>query len=171
MLFRLQNRTLGSIGRLFARSSLRIPPNSPRAPSRFRRGCRRRPPTASPVVPERRRLRSPRPPRSPASGACRAADRRRREPSRHLRCEIPIGNTVPTVPLGTDERDHERMDLDSVADALYALAPEEFTAARDEAANKADPTLKKAIKALRKPTVAAHAVNRLVRDQPDDVDG
>ena len=62
------------------------------------------------------------------------------------------------------------MDLDSVADALYALAPEEFTAARDEEAKRADPELKKAIKALRKPTVAAHVVNQLVREQPDDID-
>src|SRR4051812_16722488 len=144
---------------------------SPRAPSRFRPGCRPRLRTTSRVVPGRRRLRSPRPPWSPRCGAMRAADRRRREPSRHLRCEIPVGNTVPTVHLGTDERDHERMDLDSAAEDLYGLPPEEFTAARDEVAKQApEPALKKAIKSLRKPTVSAHAVNQLVRDHPDEID-
>jgi hypothetical protein len=64
------------------------------------------------------------------------------------------------------------MDLDSVADALYALPPEEFTAARDAAAKKStDPQLTKAIKSLRKPTVSAHVVNQLVREHADDVDG
>jgi hypothetical protein len=64
------------------------------------------------------------------------------------------------------------MDLDSVADQLYALPPEEFTAARDGIAKKStDPTLTKAIKSLRKPTVSAHVVNQLVRDHPEDIDG
>lgn len=45
---------------------------------------------------------------------------------------------------------------------LYALPPEEFTAARDAAA-KAD----KSLKALRRPSVAAWVVNSLVREQPD----
>jgi hypothetical protein len=63
------------------------------------------------------------------------------------------------------------MDLDSVADALYALPPDEFTAARDDEAKRADPQLKQAIKSLRKPTASAHIVNLLVRDRPDDVDG
>src|SRR6185312_4710753 len=81
------------------------------------------------------------------------------------------GNTVPTVPFGTDERDHERMDLDSVAEDLYGLPPDEFTAARDDAVKQAtDPALRKAIKALRKPTVSAHAVNQLVRERPGDID-
>ena len=63
------------------------------------------------------------------------------------------------------------MDLDSVAEDLYGLPPDEFTAARDEAVKQAtDPALKKAIKALRKPTVSAHAVNQLVRDHPEDMD-
>ncbi|MDQ1705855.1 MAG: hypothetical protein QOF18_2221 [Frankiaceae bacterium] len=65
----------------------------------------------------------------------------------------------------------EQVDVDAVAEELYGLSPEEFTAARDEAANAApDPAAKKAIKALRKPTVAAHEVNRLVRDQPAEID-
>lgn len=44
---------------------------------------------------------------------------------------------------------------------LYALAPEEFTAARDEAARQ-----DKSLKALRKPSVAAWVVNTLVRREP-----
>ena len=55
--------------------------------------------------------------------------------------------------------------LADLADRLYALPPEEFTAARDEAA-KADRELGKQIKALRKPTVSAHLVNSLVRTEP-----
>ena len=63
------------------------------------------------------------------------------------------------------------MDLDSVADELYALPPEDFTAARDAAAKQAlDPALTKAIKTLRRPTAAAHAVNRIARDDPDSID-
>lgn len=60
------------------------------------------------------------------------------------------------------------MDLKSVADELYGLPPKEFTAARNAAAKQAgDRDLAKAIADLRKPTVAAWAVNRLVRDAPE----
>jgi hypothetical protein len=64
--------------------------------------------------------------------------------------------------------------IDDVADRLYGLPPEEFTHARDEAARalksegRADDAAE--VKALRKPTAAAAAVNRLVRDHRDDVD-
>jgi len=55
------------------------------------------------------------------------------------------------------------------ADELYALAPEDFTAARDLAAKQAkaggDPELAKQLKALRKPSVAAWLVNRLASQQ------
>jgi hypothetical protein len=58
-----------------------------------------------------------------------------------------------------------------VAEDLYGLSPEDFTAARDAMAAQApDPGTRKAIKALRKPTLAAHEVNRLVRDRPGDLD-
>lgn len=56
-----------------------------------------------------------------------------------------------------------------MADVLYALAPEEFTAARAAAA-KADKAAAKDIKALRKPTVGAWLVNTLVRHEPDLLD-
>ena len=62
------------------------------------------------------------------------------------------------------------MDVDEIADRLYALPPEEFTAARDQEAKQADSAyLRKAITSLRKPTAAAHAVNRLVRHRTADM--
>jgi DNA repair exonuclease SbcCD ATPase subunit len=45
---------------------------------------------------------------------------------------------------------------------LYALPPEDFTAARDAAAKE-----DKSLKALRKPSVSAWVVNTLTREQPD----
>ena len=68
--------------------------------------------------------------------------------------------------LGNDVR----VSIEEVADRLYALEPEEFTAARDEAAKKADGDDRKTIKSLRKPTVAAYVVNMLTRVNRDDVE-
>jgi hypothetical protein len=63
------------------------------------------------------------------------------------------------------------MDLKLVADELYGLPPKEFTAARNAAAKQADDKdLAKAIADLRRPTVGAWAVNRLVRDAPDGLE-
>ncbi|MGI5504893.1 hypothetical protein [Lentzea sp. CA-135723] len=60
------------------------------------------------------------------------------------------------------------MDLKPVADELYGLPPKEFTAARNAAAKQTDDKdLAKAISDLRKPTVGAWAVNKLVRDAPE----
>ncbi|SEH00614.1 hypothetical protein SAMN05444920_11745 [Nonomuraea solani] len=63
------------------------------------------------------------------------------------------------------------MDLDEVADRLYALPPSEFTAAREAEARAAkdagDVRLSRDIAKLRRPTVSAWAVNRLARDHPD----
>ena len=56
------------------------------------------------------------------------------------------------------------------ADELYALPPEEFTAARDAAAKAAkvgDPDRAKELKALRKPTVSAWLVNLLAAHEAD----
>ncbi|MFB7894018.1 transposase [Microbacterium sp. NPDC056044] len=54
--------------------------------------------------------------------------------------------------------------LDAIAAELYALPPAEFTAARNARAGLAAPELAKRLKALRKPTVSAWAVNLLARD-------
>lgn len=60
------------------------------------------------------------------------------------------------------------MDLDEIADRLYALAPAEFTAAREAEARAAkeagDAPLSRAVAKLRKPTVSAWAVNQAVRN-------
>ncbi|MFE5407448.1 transposase [Microbacterium sp. NPDC056569] len=54
--------------------------------------------------------------------------------------------------------------LDALAAELYAVPPAEFTAARNARAGLAAPALAKRLKALRKPTVSAWAVNLLARD-------
>jgi hypothetical protein len=66
------------------------------------------------------------------------------------------------------------VSVDEIADRLYALPPEEFTRAR----NQAERELRKAgkreqadrVKALRKPTAAAAATNRLVREHRPEID-
>ncbi|MFD7100554.1 hypothetical protein [Streptomyces xanthophaeus] len=64
------------------------------------------------------------------------------------------------------------MDVEEVIDALYALTPAQFTAARDEAAAGAkragDPAAAKRIAALRRPTRAAWTSNLLVRANPEE---
>ncbi|MCQ8187526.1 hypothetical protein [Streptomyces rugosispiralis] len=66
------------------------------------------------------------------------------------------------------------MDLDAVADELYALPPADFTAARDERAKDArtagDRELAERIRRLRRPTHAAWASNLLVRRQPAEAE-
>ncbi|PNG21421.1 hypothetical protein C1J00_14995, partial [Streptomyces cahuitamycinicus] len=66
------------------------------------------------------------------------------------------------------------MDYDSVADELYALRPEEFTAARASAVASArtagDRELADRIGALRKPSLAAWVSNLLVRSSPGEVE-
>ena len=67
------------------------------------------------------------------------------------------------------------MDADEVADELYALPPEQFTAARNDRAKEAkaagDRETAARIAALRKPTVLAWLVNVLVRELPDEIGG
>lgn len=65
------------------------------------------------------------------------------------------------------------MDLESVAEELYTLALAEFVAVRNtrskEARAEGNRELAAAIQALRKPAVAAWAVNQLTREHADDV--
>lgn len=56
-----------------------------------------------------------------------------------------------------------------VAVELYGLTPDEFTAARNQLAKKAGGANGAAIRALRKPTLAAWLANLLVRTDPDGV--
>ncbi len=63
--------------------------------------------------------------------------------------------------------------LDAAANELYGLPPEEFTAARDRAARalrRDDLELAAAVRALRRPAVAAWAVNALVRSAPAELE-
>jgi len=64
-------------------------------------------------------------------------------------------------------------DLDNAAGELYALSPGEFTAARDERAAAAraagDRELAQAVGELRRPVVSAWLVNRLAREDRDQI--
>jgi hypothetical protein len=65
------------------------------------------------------------------------------------------------------------VDFDTVADELYALTPEEFTAARTarekEARAHGDRELAERIHALAKPSVVAWLANQLVRERADEI--
>jgi uncharacterized coiled-coil protein SlyX len=68
-----------------------------------------------------------------------------------------------------------QVDLDEVADELYAVPPEEFialrTAREDEARAGGDKVLAKAIGALPKPSTAAWVSNLLVRARRPEIEG
>jgi hypothetical protein len=63
------------------------------------------------------------------------------------------------------------MDVEAGVERLYGLAPEEFVAARDELARQlrkdGDATAAKRVAGLRRPTVAAWAVNQAARRRPE----
>lgn len=65
------------------------------------------------------------------------------------------------------------MDVSSASDELYGLVPEQFTARRAELADQAraagDAKARAEILAMRKPTMAAWAVNLVVREDEDTV--
>ena len=67
------------------------------------------------------------------------------------------------------------VDLDEVADELYAVLPEEFVAVRgqrqDDARAAGDRTLAREIGGLPKPTAAAWVCNLLVREQRAEIEG
>jgi hypothetical protein len=67
------------------------------------------------------------------------------------------------------------VDLDDVADELYAVPPEEFVATRsarvDDARAAGDRALAKAVGALPKPSTAAWVVNVLVRAHGEEIEG
>ncbi|MFE9769458.1 hypothetical protein ACFYPC_33900 [Streptomyces sp. NPDC005808] len=66
------------------------------------------------------------------------------------------------------------MDLDAVADELYGIRPEDFTATRDTRAAAArsagDRALAEKIRTLRRPSLSAWAANLLVRERPDETE-
>jgi hypothetical protein len=65
------------------------------------------------------------------------------------------------------------VELTSVAEELYGLSPQEFTAARDarvsEARQAGDKALAVSLKQMRKPSVGAWMANMLVRERPADI--
>jgi len=69
---------------------------------------------------------------------------------------------VPRSDESSDEQ--SAAQLDAIAAELYALPPEEFTEARNARAAASDRALAARLKALRKPTAAAWAVDLLARD-------
>lgn len=76
-----------------------------------------------------------------------------------------LGQSALRRPTGQTGGIAETPEIDDIADELYALPPAEFVTARAEHASRSgDKALAKAIGALRKPTVAAWAVNRLARE-------
>ncbi|MGY1810798.1 hypothetical protein ACI8AF_25815 [Blastococcus sp. SYSU D00669] len=66
------------------------------------------------------------------------------------------------------------MDFDEVADELYGIPPEEFTATRrareEEARAEGDRVLAKSVSQLPKPSLAAWATNVLVRHHRDEIE-
>jgi hypothetical protein len=74
-----------------------------------------------------------------------------------------------------DDSGEAPVDLDEVADELYAVPPEEFVALRrqrqDDARAAGDRTLAREIGALPKPTAAAWVCNLLVREQRAEIEG
>jgi hypothetical protein len=64
----------------------------------------------------------------------------------------------------------DESELLSVAERLYAGSAEEFTEARNAAAKGVDRELAADIKKLKKPSVAAWAVNLLVRSETEQID-
>lgn len=62
--------------------------------------------------------------------------------------------------------------LEDLADELYALRPDEFTAARNDLAKRTksdDAELARQVQALKKPSVAAWVVNNFARNRRDDL--
>ena len=83
------------------------------------------------------------------------------------------GGDVPRPPASGPGWHHAQVSIDDVAQELYALVPEEFTATRNARAKEAkaagDAELAAQVQALRKPTAGAWLLNQLVRRHADEV--
>jgi hypothetical protein len=82
------------------------------------------------------------------------------------------GSTLSDVPESTGP---SPADLETIADALYALPPDAFVPARDdrvaEARQAGDRELARAVGRLRRPTRAAWLANLLARHRTEQLDG
>src|SRR4051794_16281075 len=85
------------------------------------------------------------------------------------------GKVAPPRPGGRTPDGRGSVDFDEVADELYGIPPEEFIATRrtreEEARAEGDRVLATSISTLPKPSLAAWAVNVLVRAQRDQIAG
>src|SRR5689334_16480659 len=107
----------------------------------------------------------------------RAARPRTRRTPRAASAPCRSASTTPattrTSPAGPPRRCSARssrivgVTLEEIADRLYALPPEDFTAARADEAKAAGKPVGKQVAALRKPTVSAWIVNALARAEPE----
>jgi hypothetical protein len=83
------------------------------------------------------------------------------------------GGDAPRPPASGPGWHHAQVSIDDVAQELYALVPEEFTATRNARAKEAkaagDAELAAQVQALRKPTAGAWLLNQLVRRHADEV--
>jgi hypothetical protein len=83
------------------------------------------------------------------------------------------GGDVSPPPASGPGWHHAQVSIDDVAQELYALVPEEFTATRNARAKEAkaagDAELAAQVQALRKPTAGAWLLNQLVRRHADEV--
>ena len=79
------------------------------------------------------------------------------------------------MPDSAAESPDEGPDLETIADELYAVRPDEFVPERDDAVARAresgDRDLARAIGKLRRPTRAAWLANLLARERPDQLEG
>jgi hypothetical protein len=89
-------------------------------------------------------------------------------PQRHIAVALPPQQRIEEdEPMPTDP-------LTAVADELYGLLPDEFTAARNDRAREArgdDREFASRIQELRRPSPAGWLVNQLVRHRADHLDG
>jgi hypothetical protein len=84
-----------------------------------------------------------------------------------------LGGDVTRPPAAGPGWHHAQVSIDDVAQELYALMPEEFTATRNARAKEAkaagDAELAAQVQGLRKPTAGAWLLNQLVRRHADEV--
>jgi hypothetical protein len=95
--------------------------------------------------------------------------------TRSLAAPVENSRVVRTAAAGpSGVRENQQVSLDEIADRLYALPLEEFTPARKQAERElrqgGEREQADRVKALRKPTAAAGAVNRLVRSHRSEVE-
>ncbi|MBW3669521.1 MAG: hypothetical protein KY443_09960 [Actinobacteria bacterium] len=80
---------------------------------------------------------------------------------------------MPRRQAGDDDQQAGDIDVDAAVDALYVDDPDRFTAARDELARRLRAAGRRqdavAVRKLRRPTMAAWAVNRVARQRAADV--